>query len=94
MKAKSNRHYTKTRSDAVLIFCAAFAGYVVAFKADSQIAETALSFAFITAMSVLGLYQTIGHFDMRTALKSGQEEEEEGVVNDKPGPIRKTATKP
>lgn len=70
MKSK-RRTYTRRRSDLVLAFCGGVVAYVIAFRADSSIAETAVSMAFFTAGAVLGIYQAVGHADLK-ALKGPQ----------------------
>lgn len=67
---RPRRTWTKRRSDAALGFCGCLILYVVAFQSESPIAETVIAYAFGLAAAVLGLYQTIGHLDMRAAGKN------------------------
>ena len=63
---RPRRTWTKRRSDAALAFCGFVIVYVLGWRHDSPLAETALAYAFGTAAAVLGLYQVIGHADYRT----------------------------
>lgn len=63
------RNYTKTRTDAVLMFCAVIVLVTVIWRSESKIAETVVSSAFILAGAALGIYQGVGHADMRITNK-------------------------
>lgn len=65
----SRRHYSKSRTDAVLAFCGAVVLITIIWRAESKIAETAVSSAFLLAGAVLGIYQGIGHADLRASTK-------------------------
>lgn len=72
---RPRRTWTKRRSDAALAFCGMLIVYVVAFQADSPIAETVLAYSFGLAAAVLGLYQAIGHLDLRATGKPSEPRE-------------------
>lgn len=71
-ETKPQRHYTKRRSDVVLFFCMSVIIYVLAFRSESEIAESVLAWAFSLIFGVLGVYQAVGHADLR-ALSGKQE---------------------
>ena len=75
MDGLSTRRYSKSRTDAVLGFCGAVVLITIIFRSESKIAETAVSSAFLLAGAVLGIYQGIGHADLRatrhTEVKNG-----------------------
>lgn len=70
----SKRTWTKRRSDAALAFCGLLVLYVVAFRSDSPIAETVLAYSYGLAAAVLGIYQAVGHLDMRASKPSDEGE--------------------
>lgn len=69
MQPKSQRRYTKRRTDLSLIFCAGIVIYTVGWRSESAIAEAVISFAFLTGMALLGIYQGVGHADLRAISK-------------------------
>lgn len=48
-----------------MLFCAAVIAYTLAFRPESAIAETAVTFSFLTLLGCLGIYQGVGTLDMR-----------------------------
>ena len=62
---QKTRKFTKRRSDAVLIFAGGVIAYVLGWMPDSPLAESALTWGFVTILGVLGLYQGVGHADLR-----------------------------
>jgi hypothetical protein len=71
---RPRRSYTKRRTDAALAFCAAVISYVLVYRDGSPIAETAITFAFLTAAALLGVYQGVGHLDLRASKKPPEQE--------------------
>lgn len=59
------RSYTKRRSDLVLAFCGGVVVFILGWRHDSAIADAALTWCFVTILGVLGIYQTVGHADLR-----------------------------
>lgn len=65
---KSKRTYTKRRSDLVLAFCAAVIVYTLVFRDESPIADAVIGWCFTIIAAVLGIYQAIGHADLRAMI--------------------------
>lgn len=56
-----------------MLFAAGVIGYTLVWRPDSAIAETAVTFAFITLLGCLGIYQSIGTLDLRAMKKRDEE---------------------
>lgn len=69
---KPRRRYSKSRTDMVLVGCFAVIGYVLGWRDSSPIAETALTAAFLLIGAVIGVYQGIGHLDLRKTREGEQ----------------------
>jgi hypothetical protein len=68
-ETRPRRSYTKRRTDAALAFCGLVIAYVLVYRDASPIAEVAVTFAFLTAAALLGVYQGVGHLDLRASRK-------------------------
>ncbi len=68
---KSTRSYSKRRTDAVMAFCAVAVLITIIWRADSPVAGAVIAWGFGTIAACLGIYQGVGHADLRALNKTG-----------------------
>lgn len=68
--SKPSRTYTKRRSDAIRAYCGVISVVALILYPDSSATETVIQLAFLSATATLGIYQGVGHLDMRASKKS------------------------
>ena len=67
--ARPSRTYTKRNTTAFLVFCCACIAVSMSGYIPRWAGEMVIPMAFISAMSALGIYQAVGHFDLRATRK-------------------------
>lgn len=66
------RSFTKHNTTAGLIFCATTIWLCLLGPVDRELAETAVTAAFMLAGALLGIYQAVGHLDLRAQKGAGE----------------------
>lgn len=66
---KPKRRYSKSRTDLVLVGCFLVIAFVLGWRDTSPVAETAITAAFLLIGAAVGVYQGIGHLDLRKQAK-------------------------
>jgi len=66
---KPRRRYSKSRTDLVIVASFIVIGFVLGWRDTSPVAETAITAAFLLIGAAVGVYQGIGHLDLRKQAK-------------------------